>query len=227
MSISQLNGPEGPPDSAVQNRLTAAGLVLATLFFSGSFALQSHSQAKTGKAFPETFAYLEVTLTVGTLMAIVSITCLLVCQQCIATDHAWYKSKRAWFTVATVAQYLSISQAMSAGLTELVFGLKHAFQAVYLANMLAFAATLVWIVLLLIAPIHTLRSWWPHLYKGERVMVGLGYALLLVFVLSSNGLIYLLQDGAPATFGSVLKAICQQLIQPMMWGNPWAHPVTI
>lgn len=227
MSISQLNGPEGPPDSAVQNRLTAAGLVLATLFFSGSFALQSHSQAKTAKAFPETFAYLEVTLTAGTLMAIVSITCLLVCQQCIATDHAWYKSKRAWFTVATIAQYLSISQAMSAGLTELVFGLKHAFQAAYLANMLAFAATLVWIVLLLIAPVHTLRSWWPHLYKGEHVMVGLGYALLLVFVLSSNGLIYLLQDGDPSTFGSVLKAICLQLIQPMMWGNPWAHPVTI
>ena len=140
MSISQLNGVEGPPDSAVQNRLTVAGLVLATLFFSGSFALQSHSQAKTGKAFPETFAYLEVTLTVGTLMAIISITCLLVCQQCIATDHTWYKSKRALFTVATIAQYLSISQAMSAGLTELVFGLKHAFQAVYLANMLAVAA---------------------------------------------------------------------------------------
>ena len=91
-------------------------------------------------------------------------------------------------------------------------------------DMLAVAATLVWIVLLLIAPIHALHSWWPHLYKGERAIVGLVSVLLLVFVLSTNGLIYLLQDGAPATFGSVLEAICLQFIQPMMWGNPWAHP---
>lgn len=225
MSISQLNSPEGPPDSAVQNRLTAAGLVLATLFFAGSFALQLHAQSKTARSFAETFAYLEVAMVVGALMAIASIIGLLACQQCLATDRAWYKSKRVWFIVATVAQYLSISQAMSAGLTELVFGIKHTFDATFLAQMLAVAASLFWVLLLWVAPIHALRSWWPHLWRGERVVVVTLYLLLLAFVLLSNGMIYVIQDGAPSTLGSVLWAVLRQLLQPMMWLNPWALPL--
>lgn len=226
MSIAQLNGPEGPPDSAVQNRLTAAGLVLATLFFAGSFALQLHAQSKTERSFAETFAYLEVALVVGALMAMLSITCLLVCQQCIASDRAWYKSKRAWFIVATVAQYLSISQAMSAGLTELVYGLKHTFGAALLAQLLAFAASLLWVVLILLAPIHTVRSWWPHLRRGERILALGFYQFSLAFVLTSNGLVYAIQDGAPNTFFSVLEAVCRQLLQPLLWLKPWALPIS-
>lgn len=222
MSISQLNAAEGPPDSAVQNRLTAAGLVLATLFFAGSFALQLHAQSKTARSFAETFAYLEVALVVGALMAIASIIGLLACQQCLATDRAWYKSKRVWFIVATVAQYLSISQAMSAGLTELVFGIKHTFEATVLAQMLAVAASLFWILLLWVAPVHALRSWWPHLWRGERVVVVVLYLVLLAFVLLSNAMIYVIQDGAPSTLGAVLWAVLRQLLQPMMWLNPWA-----
>lgn len=225
MSISQLNSPEGPPDSAVQNRLTAAGLVLATLFFAGSFALQLHAQSKTARSFAETFAYLEVALVVGALMAIASIIGLLACQQCLATDRAWYKSKRVWFIVATVAQYLSISQAMSAGLTELVFGIKHTFEAAFLAQMLAVVASLFWVLLLWVAPVHALRSWWPHLWRGERVVVLTLYLLLLAFVLLSNGMIYVIQDGGPSTLGSVLWAMLRQLLQPMMWLNPWALPL--
>ncbi len=227
MSISQLNAAEGPPDSAVQNRLTAAGLVLATLFFSGSFALQLHAQSKTSRTFAETFGYLEVTLVVGALMAIVSITGLLACQQCLATDRAWYKSKRVWFIVATVAQYLSISQAMSAGLTELVFGIKHTFEANFLAQMLAVAASLLWVLLLWVAPLHALRSWWPHLWRGERVAVTVAYLVLLVFVLLSNAMIYVIQDGAQSTFWLVLVAVFRQVLQPMLWLNPWAQPALV
>lgn len=225
MSISQLNAPEGPPDSAVQNRLTAAGMVLATLFFAGSFALQLHAQSKTARPFAETFAYLEVTMVVGALMAIVSITCLLVCQQCIASDRAWFKSKRAWFAVATMAQYLSISQAMSAGLTELVFGVKYTFDAGFLALMLAMVATFLWVVLLFIAPIHTLRSWWPHFTRGERTMVSAVYVLSLSLVLLSNAIIYEIQDGRTKMSQSGFKALGRQLIQPIMWLDPWEKPV--
>lgn len=221
MSISQLNGAEGPPDSAVQNRLTAAGLVLATLFFSGSFALQLHAQSKTSRTFADAFADLEVNLVVGALMAIISITCLLVCQQCVATHRAWYKSKRAWFTVATIAQYLSISQAMSAGLGEMIFGIKHNFNAVYLANTLAIAATPVWIALLVIAPVHALRSWWPHFLRGERVMVNGIYGFLLIFLLLTNGWIYLIQDNQPPTFLNLVKSAFEQLVQPLLWLNTW------
>jgi preprotein translocase subunit SecG len=227
MSISQLNGAEGPPDSAVQNRLTAAGLVLATLFFAGSFAMQLHAQSKSARTFAETFAYLEVALVVGALMAIASITGLLACQQCLASDRAWYKSKRVWFIVATVAQYLSISQAMSAGLTELVFGIKHTFEAAFLAHMLAVAASIFWVLLLWVAPIHALRSWWPHLWRGERVIVAVLYVVLLMFLLLSNAMIYAMQDGASDTWASLLWALLQQFLQPMMWLRPWAGSLAV
>ena len=227
MSISLLNAAEGPADSAVQNRLTAAGLVLTTLFFSGSFSLQLHAQSKTSRTFAETFGYLEVTLAVGTLMAIVSITSLLACQQCLAVDRVWYKSKRVWFIVATVAQYLSISQAMSAGLTELVFGVKHTFDAVFLAYMLAGGALLLWVVLLWVAPLHVLRSWWPHLRRGERVVVTVLYLLMLVFLLLSNALIYRIQDGMPSTWGFALWEIVRQFWQPILWVTPWMQPAAI
>ena len=150
MSISQLNAAEGPPDSAVQNRLTAAGLVLTTLFFAGSFALQLHAQSRSARGFVETFGYLEVALAVGALTAIVSITGLLACQQCVASDRQWYKSKRAWFTVATVAQYLSMA-----------------------------------------------------------------------FLLASNAVIYLVQDGAALAAGTLLHGMARQLLQPLMWLNAW------
>ena len=221
MSISQLDALEGPPDSAVQNRLTVAGMVLATLFFAGSFALQLHAQSKVARSFAETFAYLEVTMVVGALMAILSITCLLVCQQCIATDRTCYMSNRAWIAVATKAQYLSISQAMNAGLTELVFGVKYTFDAGFLALMLATVATFLWVVLLLIAPLHTLRSWWPHFTQVERAMVSVVYVLSLSFVLLSNAMIYEIQNGRARMSQSVFEALGRQLIQPSMWLNPW------
>lgn len=225
MSISQLNGPEGPPDSAVQNRLTAAAMVLATLFFSGTFSLQLHAQARDPRKFVETFGYLEVAIVVGTVLTIVTATCLLACQQCIASDRAWYKSKRAWFTVATVAQYLSISQAMSAGLTELVFGVRHTFDAALLAQMLALVASVLWVVLLFVAPVHTIKSWWPHFAVGERFAVTAIYVLALGFVLLANAVIYMIQDGATESVWSLLQAVGKQLIQPMMWTTSWAKPL--
>ncbi|WP_296871673.1 hypothetical protein [Tibeticola sp.] len=221
MSISQLNAAEGPPDSAVQNRLTAAGLVLTTLFFAGSFALQLHAQSRSARGFVETFGYLEVALAVGALTAIVSITGLLACQQCVASDRQWYKSKRAWFTVATVAQYLSISQAMSAGLTDLVYGLNHSFAVGFLARMLAGVAALLWVVLLVVAPLHALRSWWPHFARGERALVAVSYVTMLAFLLASNAVIYLVQDGAALDAGNLLQGMARQLLQPLMWLNAW------
>lgn len=223
MSISQLNSLEGPPDSAVQNRLTAAGAVLAMLFFGGSFAMQLHAQSRSSRSFAESFAYLEVGLVVGALMAFLSITCLLLCQQCPGSSRRWHQSKRGWFIVAHIALNLSIAQCMSVGLTELVFSIKHTFDAVFLAQMLAAMASLLWLGLLFIAPAHTLRSWWPHLWRGERVLVTVAFVLLLVFLLLSNGIIYMIQDGAPDTPWSLLKAVALQTVQPMTWLATWAQ----
>ena len=82
MSMSKLSAAEGPEDSAVQNRLTAAGLVLTTLFFAGSFALALNGQSERRRPYASAFGYLEVALVVGALLAIAAITALLACQQC-------------------------------------------------------------------------------------------------------------------------------------------------
>jgi len=221
MSMSKLSAAEGPEDSAVQNRLTAAGLVLTTLFFAGSFALALNGQSERRRPFASAFGYLEVALVVGALLAIAAITALLACQQCVGSDRSWFRSKRAWFTVANVALYLALSQAMSAGLTELVFGIKETFNADVLAKALASAASLLWIVLLFIAPIHTIRSWWEHFALGERLLVALAYAASLIFLLTTNAAIYVVQDKAPETFQVFLDNVIRQLVQPMMWPEPW------
>lgn len=221
MSISQLAVKEGPADSAVQNRLTAAGLVLTTLFFAGSFALALNARSKSQRSFTAAFAYLEVTLVVGALLAIAAIVSLLVCQQCDGSESLWYRSKRAWFIVANVALYLALSQAMSAGLTELVFEIKETFNAELLARTLATAATLLWVILLFVAPIHTMRSWWCHLTKSESLLVVSVYLIFLVFVLTTNAAIYVVQDGAPETFHVFLENVIRQILQPLMWPDPW------
>ena len=93
-----------------------------------------------------------------------------------------------------------------------------------LALVLALSATLVWWLLLFVAPLHALRRWWPHLARGERALVSVSYGLMLAFVLLSNGTIYLIQDGAPDTLGSLAQAVGRQLVQPMTWLDTWAHP---
>jgi hypothetical protein len=225
MSISIVDGPDGPPDSIIQNRLTIAGIILATLFFGGSFALQLHAQSRTTRSFSETFAYLEVAIIVGSMLAIFSIASLMYCQQCKSGNRNWYGSKRAWFNVATTCQYLALSQGLSAGLTELVFGVKHTFGSGYLAWALAGMGLIVWIFLLFIGPLQGLKSWWPRFSKGERLFSTMAYIFVVLLVLLSNGVIYSLQDGETASIWQVIKASLQQVMQPLMWQRTWAGTI--
>jgi hypothetical protein len=55
-------------------------------------------------------------------------------------------------------------------------------------------------------------------------VVAATYLLLLAFVLLSNAMIYVIQDGTQSTFWSVLVAVFRQLLQPMLWLNPWTQP---
>lgn len=187
--------------------------------------MQLHVQSRASRTFADSFAYLAVGLVVGALMAFLSITCLLMCQQCPGSSRSWYQSKRAWFIVAHIALYLAIAQAMSVGLTELVFGIKHTFDAVLLAQMLAVAASLLWLILLFVAPIQALCSWWPHLWMGERAWVTVAFVLLLLLLLLSNGAIYMIHDGEPDTPWSLLQALARQVVQPLSWLDTWAQPV--
>lgn len=192
------------------------------LFFGGSFSMQLHAQSRVSRIFAESYAYLAVGLVVGALMAFSSITLLLLCQQCAGSSRCWYQSKRAWFIVGHIALYLAIAQAMSVGLTELVFGIRHTLDAVLLAQTLAVFASFLWLVLLIIAPMQTLCSWWPHLWGGERVLVTVVFVSLLLFLLLTNGAIYMIQDGFPDTFWSLLRAAARQLVQPISWLDTWA-----
>ncbi len=222
MSISVVDGLDGPPDSVIQNRLTIAGIVLTVLFFGGSFALQLHAQSRSARLFSETFAYLEVAIVVGSLLALFSIACLMFCQQCKSGDYSWSGSKRVWFNIATTCQYLALSQGMSAGLTELVFGIKNTFNSEYLAWILALFGLFVWWFLLFIGPIHGLKSWWLRFTTGERVLSVCTYAFLLIFLLFCNGAIYSFQDGDPLGFWHIVKASLKQIVQPLMWQRSWA-----
>lgn len=226
MSIFTVDGADGPPDSIVQNRLTIAGITLATLFFGGSFALQLHAQSKSTRLFAETFAYLEVSITIGAMLAILSIACLMYCQQCQPSDRRWFLSKRAWFNVATTCQYLALSQALSAGLTELVFGINHTFGSAYLAWTLAIFGSFVWVFLILAGPLLGIKSWWPRFTTGERSFSVLAYIIAILLVLLCNGIIFAFQDGQSLTLGQIIKSSLQQIFQPLMWQRTWAGSVS-
>ncbi len=226
MSINQLRADQGPPDSAIQNRLTVAGLILTTLFFAGSFALALSAQfdAPYRKDFRTAFAYLEVTLVVGALLSMAAITGLLACQQLAGSGGRWYASKRAWFIISTNCLYLALSQAMSAGLTELVFGIRHVFEAAVIATTLAIGASFLWVVLLFVAPIHALASWWSELKEGEKILCVSAYVMTLGFVLFTNSAIYLVQNQSPETLVEFLYNLFRQIIQPLLWLETWDRP---
>lgn len=124
--------------------------------------------------------------------------------------------------MAAVAQYLSISQAMSAGLTDLVYGLNHSFAVGFLVRMLAGVAALLWVVLLVVAPLHaSLRSWWPHFARGERALVAVSHVTMLPFLLVSNAVIRVVRDRAVLDAGTLLQGMARQLLQPLMWLSAW------
>lgn len=223
LSIKSLKIDDGPADSAIQNRLTAAGFVLTTLFFAGTFALALNAQFEPQfrADFRAEFAYLEVTMVLGAVLAIAAIAGFITCQQFDGSRASWYNSKRCWFIVANIFLYLALSQAMSAGLTELVYNIDVGLKAKVLAKTLAGAATLLWVLLLFIAPIHVVHSWWPALRRGERVVSIFAYCCALAFVLGANATVYHLQNGSPKTIGAVIENIAWQLVQPWMWPDPW------
>lgn len=221
MSISQLQAPDGPVDAVIQNRLTVAGTIFAALFFAGSFANSLNAQLESAykRDFRTTFVYLEAEMVIGALLIVASMLCFLSCQQMPSGIQRWYVSKRFWFITANNSLYLSIGQAMSAALTELVFGI--GLKTLTLAKSLAIFGTALWVGLIFVAPIYALRSWWATLRSGEKIATVITYALLLTFLLSMNALAFVAENQLPHTFSSFFDELLRQICKPMTWFQNW------
>lgn len=220
--IKQTYFDDGPEISLVQNRLTAAGLVLAVLFFSGSFTIGVYGQwTDTKSDYRFEFPQIEVAIALGACLTLLTIGALLLCQQLPQTESnsPCFKSRRWWFAASTVWLYLSLTQAMSAGLTEVVFGLS--FKAQFAATAVAYAATPVWFFLLIAAPLHLVLRLWTHFTRGERISLVAAYLLPLLLILCLPAEVYRLQNSEPQGLAIFAKEFLLQIIQPVTWAQPW------
>lgn len=209
--------------SLIQNRLTAAGLILAILFFSGAFTVAIYGQMTSQhKAdYRAEFPQIAIAISLGATLTLLTIASLLMCQQLGPTSPqgGWFRSRRWWFSASTIWLYLALTQAMSAGLTEVVYGLS--FKAPVIAWAVAIAATPVWLLMLLIAPIHLLRRLRSTYTPGENraLTVAFGLPLLLVILLPAE--VYRLQDSRAFSTISFTAEVTQQVLQPLQWPRPW------
>jgi hypothetical protein len=169
MAIKQLVVDEAPELSAVQSRLTVAGITMSALFFAGTFAIGLYNQLQQKGDFRHEFAQVLVPLALGAAITACAIGGLLLCQQIRPGRRGWLASRRAWFAVSTVFLYIALTQALSAGTSEVVYGVSLANCET--ATLLCLVSTLAWLFLLFVAPIHLIATWWQHFEKAERIAV--------------------------------------------------------
>jgi hypothetical protein len=209
--------------SLIQNRLTAAGMILAILFFSGGFTVALYGQmAIEHRAdYRAEFPQIAIAISLGATLTLLTIASLLVCQQLgpTAPQGRWFRSRRWWFAASTIWLYLALTQAMSAGLTEVVYGLS--FKAAAVAWAMAIAATPVWLLLLLVAPIHLIMRLRSNYTPGENraLTAAFGVPLLLVILLPAE--VYRKQDALPFSAINFGAGAIQQVVQPLQWPRSW------
>lgn len=222
MQITDYLTKEGPEISLAQNRVTVAGLALAALFFSANFSLNLHRHLNVN-AIPDyriEFAYLEAALVLGGIAGFLSIGSLLLSQQLRDSNTHWFASRRWWFAIGTLWLYLTLSQAMSAGLVELVFGISQFSPLIGL--LFGMAVLPVWWLLLFAGPIHLIRRYWSLSKPSpERFFLVMIYMVSVIFMLGTSAEIYRLQTGDPATVTAYFRNFFFQLIQPLLWPYPW------
>jgi len=210
---------DSPTISLIQNRLTVATLVLTVLVFSGSFSVALNAQLR--ELHPEeyrlAFAHLLVSIALGASLALAAIGGLLYCQQAALGRQSVGASHRVWFSACTMWLYLAASQAMSAGLTEVVFGVS--LRSLPVAVLIAVSAYPVWLLLLFYAPLHLLMQL-PMAHGARRTLL-LAYIAPLLLILISSAEIYRILSHDPLTPLSLLQNFLSQIGQPLMWWQPW------
>lgn len=219
--MSEFLAPEPAKISMVQNRLTIAGLALSTLFFSASFSLSLHGSLHPQETidYRVEFAPIETSLAMGVIACLLTISAFLLSQQLNDTQTTCYLSRRLWFSIGNVWLYLALSQAMSAGLTEIVYGVALFHRAIGMT--LGWVATSVWLLLLAGAPIHFILRTRSVFTSREQRMLILTYVVPLGVILITHAEVYRLRAHEPATLSVFASNLAVQMIQPVTWADPW------
>jgi len=204
--------------SLVQNRLTVAALALTVLVFAGSFSLSLSSLLRPND-YRTAFAQVEVPLAVGVVVSLLSIASFLFCQQASDAPRSLYGSRQWWFSVGHVLLSLALSQAMSASLTEIVFGIGQASR--WLAWLIGLGALLVWWLLLVFGPVIYIVRVKQVLSTTEVSALVAVYVITLTSIWGANAEIYRVQNGHPATLCHFAVNFLEQTYQPLTWYEPW------
>jgi hypothetical protein len=214
MSVQRALSAEGSEISLVQNRLNIAALALTALVFSGSFTLSLfsslHHEQQTD--FRIEFTHILTALAIGVTTGMASIGCFLHSQQSFQqvitgdddseTTVQWYRTRQWWFSLGQIFLYMALSQALSASLTEVVYGVS--LSRDLLGLILGVLALPVWWLLLFFGPIKFLRRMRPFQVDAERRALYVIYGSVVVGVILLTTTAY---GARPSSFG-VLRNSC-------------------
>lgn len=219
MAFNGLMIDRGDEIALIQNRLNVAGLSLTALFFSGSFSIALHALNNRDRDYRLEFAQVEAPLVLGATFGIAAICCLLLCQQLSKPSNHWFTSSRWWFAMANILIFMTLSQALSAGLSEMVSGISVFHPLVSMT--LAVLATPVWWLLLFAGPMHMLHRA-REVYTGyEWRMLWLVYLTVVILTLGLNAEVYLVRGAEQFSIPRFLFNFLLQLVQPLTWPEPW------
>lgn len=222
---------EGSVIALVQNRINVAALALTALVFSGSFTMTLYTTLHPDERgdFRREFLHIVAPLSLGVLASLASIACFLQSQQSdqgelegIDSDasrertslFAWVRTSKWWFSLGQLFLYMALSQALSASLTEIVYGVS--VGAAVLGAALGILACLVWWGFLFMGPIAFLRRMRAYQTDVERRALYVVYALMLAAIFSLSGEAYNVRGG-----GGFWRNAAEQLYQPLAWHTSW------
>jgi hypothetical protein len=235
MTLQRAFKLEGSEISLVQNRLNVAALGLSALVFSGSFTLALFGSLRGDAKVDFRLAFLHtlVALAIGITASLASIACFLQSQHSrqqetepptespptSASAVPWFYARQWWFCLGQIFLYMALAQALSASLTEIVYGISLSDDRLGLT--LGILALPVWWVFLFSGPCMFLRRMWTFQARAERIAVWIVYGLTLVTVLgisaSANG---------TRSGGAFSRNFVEQLYQPIMWHQAGANRVS-
>ena len=230
MTVQRAFSPEATEVSLVENRLNVAALALAALMFSGSFtlALFESLHLRQRSDFRLEFLHILTALAIGVTTSIASIACFLQSQQSkqqaanneddsnteVEKTTRWYRGREWWFCLGQIFLYMALAQALSASLTEIVYGIS--LGSNLLGILLGVLALPVWWTLLFFAPIVFLRRMRRFEVRAERWALNVIYGTLVAGIIALNGLAYSVRGG-----DTFIHSAAYQLYQPLTWHQGW------
>jgi hypothetical protein len=224
MDFKDIFNNQDTENSLIQNRLTVTGFSLTILIFSGSFTLSlfnSFPQDLRG-GYQSTFLHIEVSLATGIIVSVLTLASFLMAQQSKPIPQSassesvlWFQTKRWWFSAGQVLLYLTLTQALSCSLTEVVYGAGLSNRI--LGILLGLVALPVWWFLLFLGPITFIWRYRRILNRSGLFALVIIYVVFLVAILGFNAEAYRLIQRTPFTVTAFLIEFLNQLIQPIFW----------